>query len=84
MMSETEAYFELAIMVGTLLCLPYILFRVTPFIAKHIVAYFFPPKYIELEIRDENGVVVNMSRVSLKDEKALISAILKAKENASE
>jgi hypothetical protein len=75
MMSETEAYIQLTFVVGILLCLPYASWAFFV-LGKVLIAKFFPPKFISLEITDldKNKRIVN---VSLNDPDDLMKALLK-------
>ncbi|TMO72737.1 hypothetical protein CWC17_13000 [Pseudoalteromonas sp. S3785] len=81
-MSETEAYIQLIAMVGILLCLPYCGY-VFYNIGKLITAKLFPPKYLFIEITDEEGLV-RIEKIDLEDNQELIKKLLRAKSNFNE
>lgn len=74
MMSETEAYLQLVMMVGILFCLPFLVTRVVPRISNFITAHFFPMRYIDVEVT-ENGETYT-KRVSLEEDAELLNALL--------
>ncbi len=76
-MTETEAYIQLIYMVGIVLCLPYLLFRLAPALAKIVAARFFPPKFIDVEIVEGDRTI--KKRISLEDDDELVSALLNVK-----
>ncbi|WP_289096652.1 hypothetical protein [uncultured Pseudoalteromonas sp.] len=81
-MSETEAYIQLIIMVGIILCLPYIWVSVIPTVAKIISAKFFPPKFIDVEIID--GDHITFKRINLENDEELINALLSVEGKTNE
>lgn len=81
-MSETEAYIQLIPFVGILLCLPYCGY-VFYSIGKLITAKLFPPKYLFIEITDEEGLV-RIEKIDLEDNQELIKKLLSSKSNFNE
>ena len=73
-MTETQAYIELVLYLGTILSLPFI-FRVFSALGKLAVIFFFPPKTVTFEIKLKNGHVVK-KKVNIADNKELIDTIL--------
>lgn len=75
MLSESEAIIQLAIMVGIILCLPYVLLMLR-ILRKYLVAWFFPPKFLYVEITDDSNKT-RVQKLDLEDDKALVEALLK-------
>lgn len=78
-MSDNEAYLQLVIMVGILLCLPYFC-RVFYILGQVIVAKYFPPKYLKIEILDEFGGK-RVVKVNLDNSEELVNTLLKVRGN---
>lgn len=78
-MSNSEAVLVLTLMASTLLCLPYLMFRVLPCLVKLARVYWFPPKFIDVEIIDGDKVI--KERIDLKDIDALENKLQPNKEH---
>jgi hypothetical protein len=77
MMSETEAYIQLAFMVGILLCLPYASW-IFYALGKVLAVKLLPPKFISLEIIDQQKNKKRI-KVPLDDPDELVKALLKSR-----
>ncbi|WP_394493553.1 hypothetical protein [Shewanella sp. ENK2] len=74
-MTENEAYIQLLIMLSLILSLPFF-YRVCYTIGKIVMVKYFPPKYVNIEVVENNETTI--SKVNIDDNKALIDALLKS------
>lgn len=75
MMSETEAYTQLALMIGILLCIPF-LWRLFFSLGKSLMEHFFPPEFITIEIKKLDGTI-ETKKVKFEDGVEIIESLLK-------
>lgn len=75
-MSEFEAYTNLVIMGGLVLSMPFF-YRACYTLGKLIIVKFFPPKYVNIEIKKNNGTI-ELVKIKITDDKALTKALLQA------
>ncbi len=80
-MSEYEAYFQLIMMIGIVFSMPFF-YRVCFLLGKFITLHFFPPKYLTVQIVKSEGDV-QLTKVKIDDNKALVEALLQATEKRS-
>lgn len=73
-MSETEAYTQLALMIGILLCIPF-LWRFFFSLGKSMVQHFFPPKFLTIETKKLDGTI-EIKKVKFDDGVEIIESLL--------
>lgn len=75
-MTESEAYLQLFTIIGLIMTAPF-LWRIGFLVGKIFIVKFFPPKFITIEIKKDNGEIVN-EIVDFEDDEALVEALLRS------
>ena len=75
-MSEYEAYTQLIMMIGLVISVPFFI-KTCLIIGKFLALYLFPPKYLTVEVTRVDGTV-EVTKVKIDDNKALVEALLKS------
>jgi hypothetical protein len=75
-MTEIDAYMQLLFMAGVILSLPFV-WHVFSALGKLFIINFFPPKYINIEIQDEQGKK-HIRKVVIANNQELIDALSQA------
>lgn len=73
-MTESEAYLQLALIIGTLMCVPF-LWHFFYSLGKALVNHFFPPEFITIEIKKLNGTI-EVKKVKFEESEEIIDALL--------
>ncbi|MBB1272502.1 hypothetical protein [Psychromonas sp. SR45-3] len=73
-MTETDAYLNLFLILGTILTLPFV-WSLFIAVGKFLIVTFLPPKDVTFEIKLASGEVI-VKKVNIENNKELINAIL--------
>lgn len=73
-MTETEAYTQLALIIGILLCIPFA-WRFFFGLGRSLIQHFFPPKFIIIETKKLDGAV-EVNKVKFEDGVKIVESLL--------
>lgn len=74
MMTETEAYSQLALIIGILLCIPF-LWKFFFSLGKSLAVHFFPKKFLIIETKNLDGST-EIKKVKVEDGVEIIESLL--------
>ena len=73
-MTDTEAYTQLALMIGIILCVPFV-WRFFFSLGRSLVMHFSPPKFLTIETKKLDGTI-ETKKVKFDDGVEIIESLL--------